>query len=257
MINIERNKTETIEFDIELHGMNGDSSPEVRFCVIHSDVTCVYHCKKATGKNTYSVEIPAMIEAKEGEEFDYSIEIIANGYFFEAHTGQLKIVAAPTVTASEPKKTVPEKDSNTVENTKTKPVAKEEKPKKEVKPVAPVKKSRNTKPIKETVKSNPISPDPIKPKIEPTIHNVQTKEDRQEAIKKAVGELQKDRELRKLNNQRVNDILTEFRKKDEVTKSQTEKTPEEVEMALLELRKEKDQKIKQILAESNKKTPLH
>lgn len=93
-IHIRQDTTETYEFQIAVSGLNA-SDMQARF-VIHSDPFLMsFPCEHKT-KETWTVELPKMAFI-DPTTYTFTIEVMVDGYFFEAHRGSVTVVKSPEV----------------------------------------------------------------------------------------------------------------------------------------------------------------
>lgn len=147
-----------IIFDLQIEGLATLTTLECRFC-IHGDMSFFFPCTKV-GEKQFSVKLPALSMLTKGKNCNFTIEVIADNYFFKALEDTLTVTETTTnITATvaqpsqpvqtpqltqpkeEPKPTAPQPES-------TKPEPKVE-PKPEPQPeIAAVEPIVNTPPPK-------------------------------------------------------------------------------------------------------------
>lgn len=99
LISIDNLKDSTIEFDIETQGFDKNVGVSARLVVSASPVTFAFNCEKEAGK--WVCKIPAMSYLKPSA-YPFTVEVVIDGYFFEALRGTLNIVATKDVYVSIP-----------------------------------------------------------------------------------------------------------------------------------------------------------
>lgn len=133
LVTITNTRENVLEFDVDIQGLNTDDI-KVRF-VIHADKVCfTFPCNKEEKK---WVAIIPQLSYLERTSFPFCIEIIADGYFFEALRGTVNVVGNTEIYATAPKNTAipPVKPTADGEITVVVPESKKTKTPEPVKPV--------------------------------------------------------------------------------------------------------------------------
>lgn len=100
-VTISNTRDNVLEFDLDIQGLPADDM-KVRF-VIHADKVCfMFPCSKEEKK--WSVLIP-QLSYLERTAFPFCIEIVADGYFFEALRGTINVVGSAEIYVTSPKNT--------------------------------------------------------------------------------------------------------------------------------------------------------
>lgn len=100
VVSINHTKENTIEFDLTIEGLEGDSI-DVRFHVEAEGMMLTFPCTKGSG-NTWKVQIPELPMLKR-TAYPYTIEVIADGYYFAPLKGSVNVVGSPDLYSTKPK----------------------------------------------------------------------------------------------------------------------------------------------------------
>ena len=160
VVSIVNSKASKIDFDLEVDGLS-DKGLDVRLSIKANKYSIVVPCKGKDGK--WACDVPALEHLDKGT-YKFMIEVIADGYYFEAMKGTLNVTGTHQVYAKTPEKLKPEakkeappKPEKKVEKKPEakKPVKEEEtKNLKDVEKLADsiIKKAKEEEPLKETPK---------------------------------------------------------------------------------------------------------
>jgi len=88
-LTIINSKENTLDFDLEIDGIDGDPA-KISFVIKTTEVDFAFKCKKVEG-NLWRVVIPAMPQI-ENTLYNYSIEVVIDGYYFEPTSGQINVI---------------------------------------------------------------------------------------------------------------------------------------------------------------------
>lgn len=105
-IKIDPSADNKLEFDVVLQNTDGFEAPRVRFITSNAmeDVETIHKCTRVPGeKDKWSTTLTPLQE-KHGETLNYRIEVIVDGYYFEAANGSLEL--APLAESAKPKVSV-------------------------------------------------------------------------------------------------------------------------------------------------------
>lgn len=100
-------KTKTIEFKVDIEDVVNEDKMKVRLVIQDVDHggSWLLNCVKGKQKHVWEATIPPTTGLQK-EEYSYTIELIADDYFFEPDSGIIKIGSEPKVTVS-PSKSKP------------------------------------------------------------------------------------------------------------------------------------------------------
>lgn len=102
IVSITNTKENVLEFDVEVDGLDTEKI-QVNFVISTKDVNLSFSAKKGAGTK-WSVKIPKM-SILEKTSYDYTISVIADGYYFEPMTGVVNIVGSAELYTTTPKNT--------------------------------------------------------------------------------------------------------------------------------------------------------
>lgn len=145
IVSIVNQKPTELEFELEIDGLS-PKNVKVHFCLITKEYHMSFVAKKGKG-GKWSVTIPALPHLAKGA-FPYHIEVVADGYYFEAAKGTANVSGSFDVYVKNPEKVHPG-------------VVKQETPKKvekkpvEKKAVPPVEKTEDKKKVTPPKKVEP------------------------------------------------------------------------------------------------------
>jgi len=135
-INLNLNETTEVEFDVNIMNIDGFEVPKVRLCVGDTFTETLFHAKRVpTSKTGWTVDVAALKEM-EDKPTEFRIEVIVDGYFFEAAKGDISYDSKPIVEVHS--ESLPEM----ITESETEPEEETEQPvvEEEVKPVSGAKK---------------------------------------------------------------------------------------------------------------------
>ena len=104
-VSITNSRETELQFDISVEGVDV-TTMEARFVIEADGVQYSFDCKQGDEAAKWVVKIPPMPHLKHGE-YDFHIEIITNGYYFNPYHGTVKVTPEPTVSKSEVKNDKP------------------------------------------------------------------------------------------------------------------------------------------------------
>ena len=90
-----------LQFDISVEGTDV-SEMRARFVIKTDDVNYTFDCKQGDEAAKWVVKIPALPQLKSGT-YDFYVEIITNGYYFDPYKGKVEVTPEPTVSQSDVK----------------------------------------------------------------------------------------------------------------------------------------------------------
>lgn len=136
-VTIVKGRENTLEFDINISGAN-KKEPAVRFVIEGKPTNYSFQCKHGEQDN-WTATIPEISQLK-NKAYPFCLEVIVDGYFFEAFRGTVDVIAEPDVKTSNVKHSQPTKpvvksvsvkkdDTETTEKKETKKKDKATKPK--------------------------------------------------------------------------------------------------------------------------------
>jgi hypothetical protein len=96
VVTITNTKDQEIEFDLTVNGLDA-SAAQVRFVIHTGNVDLSFSCKKQSNK--WVATIPP-ISLLQRTAYNFTIQAIIDGYYFEPMTGTVNIVGTPQVYAS-------------------------------------------------------------------------------------------------------------------------------------------------------------
>ena len=134
VLSIINTKSSTLEFEVNIDGFE-PSKVDVCLCIKTKDYYLKFPCKK--NKSNWECKIPALGHVEKGA-YPYVIEVVADGYHFEAMSGTANLVGSFDVYAKKPEKLVP--------GAEEKKEVKKESP--EEKKTTPIKKKVEKKEVK-------------------------------------------------------------------------------------------------------------
>lgn len=89
------NKPSKLEFEVDITGIDTSKAVDVRFCIIVNEITYSFKAKQdEKNKNIYVVEIPVLKDIPK-TTYPFKIEVISDGYYFEALKGAVNITVDP------------------------------------------------------------------------------------------------------------------------------------------------------------------
>ena len=103
VLSIINTKSSTLEFEVNIDGFE-PSKVDVCLCIKTKDYSLKFPCKK--NKSNWECKIPALGHVEKGA-YPYVIEVVADGYHFEAMSGTANLVGSFDVYAKKPEKLVP------------------------------------------------------------------------------------------------------------------------------------------------------
>lgn len=106
IVSIINTKPTELDFEVGVDGLS-PKKMEVRFFLKASDHCLMFKCKKSKG-DTWSCKIPALSYLEKGA-YSFFIEVVADGYHFEAMKGVANITGSFDVYAKKAEKIKPEK----------------------------------------------------------------------------------------------------------------------------------------------------
>jgi len=104
VVNIVNTRSNPLEFDITIQGVS-DKDMAVKFVIETGQVEFGFACT-AEEDNKWSVDIPPLPHLPH-TSYNFHIEVIVDGYFFEPYRGSLNVTAEPEVKTTEVSKTRP------------------------------------------------------------------------------------------------------------------------------------------------------
>ena len=104
-VSITNSRETELQFDISVEGVDV-TTMEARFVIEADGVKYSFECKQSDEAGKWVVRIPALPHLKHGE-YDFHIEIITNGYYFNPYHGKVNVTPEPTVSKSEVKNDKP------------------------------------------------------------------------------------------------------------------------------------------------------
>jgi len=104
-VSITNSRETELQFDISVEGVDV-TTMEARFVIEADGVQYAFKCTQGDEAAKWVVLIPAMPHLNHGE-YDFHIEIITNGYYFNPYHGKVKVTPEPTVSKSEVKNDKP------------------------------------------------------------------------------------------------------------------------------------------------------
>ena len=105
-VTIVKGRENTLEFDINISGAN-KKEPAVRFVIEGNPTNYSFQCKRGE-KDDWTATIPEISQLK-NKAYPFCLEVIVDGYFFEAFRGTVDIIAEPDVKTSNVKHSQPTK----------------------------------------------------------------------------------------------------------------------------------------------------
>jgi len=103
VVSIVNTRENPLEFDISIQGVD-DNDTTVKFVIETNPVHFSFICHKEDGK--WVVVIPPLPHI-ERVSYNFHLEIVVDGYYFEPYRGTLNVTAEPEVTAAGVHKTAP------------------------------------------------------------------------------------------------------------------------------------------------------
>ena len=104
-VSITNSRENELQFDITVEGTSVKDM-RARFVIKTDGVEYVFPCKQSDKARRLTVIIPKMAHLKTGE-YDFYIEVITNGYYFDPYKGKLEVTPEPTVTQTDVRKRLP------------------------------------------------------------------------------------------------------------------------------------------------------
>ena len=98
LITITNTKQNIIEFEADVNGVDRENI-KARFCIETSDMDLVFPCKRLDHK--WEVTIPPC-SILERTAYNFYIDIIADGYYFEPMRGTVNVVGSPEIYTTDP-----------------------------------------------------------------------------------------------------------------------------------------------------------
>lgn len=234
-IKLPENKKQTVEFEMDILGLDKNMKPEVRFAIIQDGVSVCLPTEKVN-ENTYQSSVQPLKTYKfdTKKKIEYKVEVIVDDYYLIAKDGKVSVQELPEVknttvkVVSEPEST-PKPKPKVEKKPQPKPEPKPT-PKPEPKPEPKVEKK--PEPKKESVIPTP------RPMIDPTpppapATNKHSTEEQREKVRKALESFNREKEEKKRAEE-------EARKKE-----QTRKLNEEVQEKLRQ--QARDRKVRALL----------
>jgi len=98
LVSITNIQDNELQFDIAVKG-TAVSDMRVRFVIAYGAVSFSYVCKQGTEAAQWIVQIPKP-DYIDGGSYDFRVEIITNGYYFEPYKGTVHVSSEPSVTST-------------------------------------------------------------------------------------------------------------------------------------------------------------
>lgn len=99
VISIIRTRNNDLEFEVDIKGVRTENV-DVRFVIELDDMSYCFQCNAVDEtEDTWSVNVPPLPQLSP-KEYPFHMEVIVDGYFFEAFTGMLTVVNEPKVTTA-------------------------------------------------------------------------------------------------------------------------------------------------------------
>jgi len=98
-VSITNSRENELQFDISVEGTDV-SEMRARFVIETDDVNYSFDCKQGDEAAKWVVKIPALPQLKSGT-YDFYVEIITNGYYFDPYKGKVDVTPEPTVSQSD------------------------------------------------------------------------------------------------------------------------------------------------------------
>lgn len=189
-VTISNSHESELQFDVSVEGTDVEDM-QVRFVVKTKNINYSFLCKQGDEAAKWVVTIPAMKQLKSGD-YDFVIEVITNGYYFDPYKGKVEVAPTPTVKAasSKPQKPVVKVSSSTDEKPKEKADEKkvEKKPEKKVEKKQETKESTETKQLVDAFLKRRENKPPLTEKEKAVKEALKQFKSKPLDIKKVVGE---------------------------------------------------------------------
>ena len=104
VITIVNTRANPLDFDIAIQGVDSKDA-QVKFVIETNPVQFGFPCTRGEGEK-WHVELPPLPQIEQ-VSYNFHIEIVVDGYFFEPYRGTINVTAEPTVNASEVSKARP------------------------------------------------------------------------------------------------------------------------------------------------------
>lgn len=135
------NKKNIFEFDVEVQGVDASKSVDVRFVMHVEDIMYGFPAKKEKENSTkYVVEVPSLPHLPKST-FNFTVELITDGYLFEGAKGVVNISGDPLAHVTAPKVQIKEDPKEEKEKKAEKKKEIEKKVKESSMPTRPREKS--------------------------------------------------------------------------------------------------------------------
>lgn len=102
-LHINAAKKAELEFDVHIQGITSDDPMEVRFVIKDADLSLLFNCECVEDAK-WCVKFPALNSILKQSSYDFSLEVIIDGYFFVPAEGKIVFVSKPTVDMGKKKK---------------------------------------------------------------------------------------------------------------------------------------------------------
>lgn len=154
IIKIDPKTSNKLEFDVVLQNTDGFEVPRVRFITsgVTEDVETIHKCSRVHGEKDKWVTTLAPLAEASGQTLNYRIEVIVDGYYFEAANGSLEL--APLVESAKPSVSVSFKPAPVLMEAGEIDTMHEVQP--VVEPVKPVKTKKVAKQVTEAVAATEV-----------------------------------------------------------------------------------------------------
>ena len=104
-LSITNSRENELQFDVSVEGTDV-SEMRVRFVIEADGTNYMFPCKQSDTPEKWIVKIPKMSHLEVGT-YDFHVEIITNGYYFDPYKGSIDVTPEPTVSQSDVSKKVP------------------------------------------------------------------------------------------------------------------------------------------------------
>lgn len=147
LITISNVKENVLEFDVEIKGIDTDETT-VRFIIEVNKMKLSFDCEKGKEEKLWSVKIPAL-SILETTSYPFHIDVIVDGYYFDAMKGSINVVGTHEIYTTKPKNITLAPFKKKEEKVDKKPT--KEKSSTKDKKVVKLKKKSSTKGIAEKI----------------------------------------------------------------------------------------------------------
>lgn len=117
-IELNKKTTNEYEFEIKIKGLVEGDTPKVRFLIHQGDLTYMVKCKKIE-ENKFAVTVPVLEVLDHKKTPTFSIEILADSYYFEPCKGSIKIIEKEDIVPEVEEVKVVSKPGEVVDKVKT------------------------------------------------------------------------------------------------------------------------------------------